>query len=141
MRILVINIVLILSINMPGIFYAQGVSNPLLKDASSAQWVVREIDQLGVLPEPFFIKFNDGCYFSFYSDCNEHVGEYEISGNEIRFKYLHSSSVNCRSNTGMRDILTGTLEEVNNYMIEQNILYLRKDSKVMVSLTGYMPVL
>lgn len=141
MRLLVLNIVLILSIGMPGIFYAQDVSNPLLKEAASAKWVVREIDTLGVLPEPFFIKFNDGGYFSFYSDCNEHVGEYEISGNEIRFKSLYSTFVNCFKNTGMSEILTGALENVNNFIIDRNMLHLRKDSKVMVSLIGYMPVI
>ncbi len=104
------------------------------RDITERNWQLSRINQFSQsLIDQVILSIRTDGYFDFSADCNSHIGIYETDGKAIQFEYKYGSSKGCPNSTGISRVLLGILEEVNNYTIEKNILYLKKDSDILVS--------
>jgi heat shock protein HslJ len=104
------------------------------KGITERNWRLSKINQVSQsLTDQVILSIRTDGYFDFSADCNSHIGIYETDGKAIQFEYKYGSSRGCPNSTGISKVLIIALEEVNNYMIEKNILYLKRDSDILAS--------
>ena len=104
------------------------------RDITERNWRLNKINQFSQsLTDEVVLSIRTDGYFDFSADCNSHIGIYETDGKAIQFEYKYGSSRGCPNSSGISKVLRRTLEEVNNYTIEENILYLKKDSDILAS--------
>jgi|GEM_PF-6158320 Heat shock protein len=104
------------------------------RDITERNWRLSKINQVSQsLTDQVILSIRTDGYFDFSADCNSHIGIYETDGKAIQFEYKYGSSRGCPNSTEISKVLIITLEEVNNYRIEKNILYLKRDSDILAS--------
>lgn len=67
-----------------------------------------------------------------YDSCNNFGGNLTIVGDSIRFAPAVSTLKGCLDNEGVDNLLRMAFEQINNFSIEKNQLYLKKDSKSLI---------
>jgi len=74
---------------------------------------------------------NDG-RFSGLAVRNSFFGKYTKRGNIINFENIMTTRVNCIGCNDIESLITSKLSEINNFIIENKQLLLKKDSEVLM---------
>lgn len=68
-----------------------------------------------------------------FSACNRYFGKFTIKNNKLIFKEMSSTLMACPQQTmNIESKYMQTLDKVNNYVIENDTLYLRNDERVLL---------
>ena len=68
-----------------------------------------------------------------FSACNRYFGKFTIKSNKLIFKEMSSTLMACPQQTmNLESKYMQTLDKVNNYIIENDTLYLRNDERVLL---------
>ena len=79
------------------------------------------------------LKISNNGTFSGSAIRNSFFGEYTKSGKNINFRNISSTLVNCIDCDNIESLITSKLGEVNNYVIENNQLLLKKDKELLMT--------
>lgn len=78
------------------------------------------------------LKISNDRTFRGSAICNSFFGKYTKRGNKISFGNTSTTQVNCTDSNDIENLITRKLSEVNNFVIDNKRLLLKRDSEVLM---------
>lgn len=76
------------------------------------------------------LKFSNNGSYSGKAICNTFFGQYTLDQSKIRFNLGAMTRVGCDNKT--EDIIINTLAEINNYILDEKMLFLKRNSEILM---------
>ncbi len=71
-----------------------------------------------------------------FAGCNRYFGKFSVKNNKLSFKQMGVTQIACpEQDTDFENRYLNSLNKVNNYSVENDTLYLRKDDRVLLIYT------
>jgi len=104
----------------------------------NTKWILKEVYEMPIIPDTdtAFITFNDDYKISGNLGCNLFFGNFTFEKKRMRIDFLGSTRKLC-INMDVEDRFSRALrDDITNYYIENNKLYLRNKDKVVCKFEG-----
>ncbi len=114
-----------------------------VKDLSlnTVTWVCTEVGGVAVKSvknHPMTLSFRDSnSTVAGFGGCNSFGGHYDLNGDTLRFSKIFSTMKACIGGQDLEGKLFRNFDELNNYVIAGDTLYLKQDGNVLVK---YVPL-